>query len=130
MLPRQNEPTFRRLGVDRGVAERSEQRFGAAPAQLEYVPRKARGYIEVSGPPGVATGQGETLCCVHCRFHWIVEPGSGKHRGFCLNCNGPTCGKQDCEEKCVPFERAIEEMERIGNNVAKMRRDMGLDVSP
>lgn len=30
--------------------------------------------------------------CVHCQKVWLVQPGSGKLRGFCMKCNGPICG--------------------------------------
>lgn len=54
----------------------------------------------------------DTLMCVHCQFIWKVQPGSGRVRGWCMRCSGPTCGKKPCESRCVPFERAIEEQER------------------
>ncbi len=49
----------------------------------------------------------DTLQCVHCQKHWIVEPGSGRQRGWCLKCNGPLCGAQKCMTECVPFEKKI-----------------------
>ena len=55
--------------------------------------------------------EGDTAMCAHCQKHWRIRPGSGMKRGFCMNCNGPTCGKKHCEEHCVPFEKAIERME-------------------
>ena len=84
--------------------------LGQAPAHLKHSVRRPKGYILVTGPVGVED-EGETLQCVHCGMHWKVEPSSGKQRGFCMNCNGPTCGKRPCETKCVPAERMIEEME-------------------
>lgn len=53
----------------------------------------------------------DTLQCVHCQKHWEVVVGSGIERGWCLNCAGPTCGKERCETKCIPAERMIEEIE-------------------
>ncbi len=32
-------------------------------------------------------------------------------RGYCMNCNGVTCGKRNCETECVHFEKMIEIME-------------------
>lgn len=64
------------------------------------------GYIRIDEPDGPVFER-ETLQCVHCMKHWIVEPGSGRRRGFCLNCNGPTCGAADCETRCVPFEAKV-----------------------
>ena len=71
---------------------------------------RARGYITISEPDGSLVEQ-ETLQCVHCQMHWVIRPGSGILRGFCLRCAGPTCGKQNCTERCVPAERMIEEIE-------------------
>lgn len=65
----------------------------------------------------------DTLQCVHCGAHWIVQPGSGIQRGWCLNCRGPECGAQDCYT-CVPFERWLEQMEakaKVEANVALVR---------
>ena len=87
--------------------------LGKAPAHLKHSVRRPKGYILVTGPVGVED-EGETLQCVHCGMHWRVRPGSGTKRGFCLNCNGPTCGKRPCETKCVPAEKMIQEMEARG----------------
>jgi hypothetical protein len=53
----------------------------------------------------------ETACCVHCRAHWIVEPGSGRTRGWCWKCAGPTCGSPDCD-RCLPYEKLLDMIER------------------
>ena len=89
-------------------------RFGKAPATLERTARRVGSSFEIAGPllPNQQPG-GDMLMCVHCQMHWIIQPGSGMERGFCLNCNGPTCGKQHCETNCVPWERAIENKERL-----------------
>ncbi len=50
-----------------------------------------------------------TLQCVHCGGHFQPRPGSGIERGFCMNCNGPVCGRS-CE-KCVPVEQYLWNME-------------------
>lgn len=80
------------------------------PAWNRLVPHRAMGYIITTDPEGPDSGA-ETLMCVHCQYHWKVDPGSGKRRGFCFNCQGPTCGKQKCDEGCEPWEAAIERME-------------------
>ena len=72
--------------------------------------RRPKGYLLVTGPVGVED-EGETLQCVHCGMHWRVQPGSGRQRGYCMNCDGPTCGKKVCMTKCVPAEKKIQEME-------------------
>ena len=46
-----------------------------------------------------------TLCCVHCGGHWWPKPGSGRVRGWCMNCAGPVCGPS-CAD-CVPVEQYL-----------------------
>lgn len=53
--------------------------------------------------------EAKTLQCCHCGGHWVSQPGSGKVRGFCMNCNGPVCGPK-CAE-CVPLEKWLDEVE-------------------
>lgn len=84
---------------------------GQGPAFLQRTVRRPAGYFVATGPAGTEDA-GETISCVHCQMHWRVEPGSGRKRGFCLRCNGPTCGKEGCESRCVPFEKALEQAER------------------
>jgi hypothetical protein len=65
--------------------------------------------------------EGESRQCVHCQFTWEYHPGSGIRRGYCLNCDGFLCGRDQCafEQKrlteaylqdtgkvrsCMPFE--------------------------
>ena len=87
--------------------------FSRAPAFLQHTsPGRVKGSFSISGPllPGQAS-EGETLMCMHCQNHWRIRPGSGMERGWCSNCNGPTCGWQQCETTCVHFEKAIEIME-------------------
>ena len=48
-----------------------------------------------------------TLQCVHCGKHWVSIKGSGKIRGFCLNCKGVTCGAESCDP-CIPFEKKLD----------------------
>lgn len=49
----------------------------------------------------------DTIQCVHCGKHWIPKPGSGKVRGWCVSCNGASCGDTRCMD-CVPFEAKLE----------------------
>lgn len=53
----------------------------------------------------------DTLRCVHCSASWVVQPGSGKKRGWCVKCKGPLCGSPDCDDACVPLEMRLQEME-------------------
>ena len=86
---------------------------GRPPPVLVNSVRRPAGYVEITDP--IAGNQGgDTLQCDHCQKHWIVQPGSGMKRGFCLKCNGPTCGKQRCETRCVPFEKELEQIEARG----------------
>ncbi len=85
-------------------------RLGQAPAHLTHSVRRPKGYMLATGPLGVED-EGETLQCAHCQMHWKIVPGSGRQRGLCLNCNGPTCGKGPCETKCIPAEKMIEQIE-------------------
>lgn len=63
----------------------------------------------------------KTLQCVHCGGHFPCQPGSGKIRGFCMNCNGPVCGP-GCAE-CVPVEQLLENYEQ--NRPENFRPTMG-----
>lgn len=59
----------------------------------------------------------DTLQCVHCGLEFPHCPGSGKIRGFCTRCNGPTCGCAKCGE-CVPMEAQLEILEGTRNPTA------------
>jgi hypothetical protein len=54
--------------------------------------------------------EADTLQCVHCGLHWQVVKGSGRVRGFCMRCNGVTCGQKKCGE-CVPSEQQLDNQE-------------------
>lgn len=55
--------------------------------------------------------QADTCQCVHCQKTWVVQLGSGRVRGFCRDCAGPTCGAPGCFE-CDHFMKKIERAER------------------
>lgn len=98
--------------------------FGQAPAHLVHTVRKPKGAILVTGPAGVED-EGDTVQCVHCQMHWKIVPGSGRTRGYCLNCDGLTCGKPACETKCLPAEKMIQQMEargRLEETIERNRR--------
>jgi hypothetical protein len=59
--------------------------------------------VQAAGP----TIMRDTLQCSHCMVHWTVQPGSGRHRGWCTKCNGPLCGAEKCMRNCVPFEKKV-----------------------
>ena len=84
--------------------------------------RKAHGYLRVFGPGGVLIREADSIRCVHCDLHWIVDPGSGRKRGWCLNCGGPHCGGKNCWS-CTPFQKKLDEaMQR-----ARLSQSLGLE---
>lgn len=74
------------------------------------VPRKASGVFLIDHPDGRQENV-DTLQCAHCQAVWTPAWGSGKQRGWCYRCQGPTCGKERCEKGCAPWERELEAME-------------------
>jgi len=77
---------------------------------LKY-PRRPSGEWSIIDPDGHEQ-RGATLSCVHCGALWHVQPGSGRERGFCLSCMGPTCGTRFCAEHCLPLEKRFEIIEK------------------
>jgi hypothetical protein len=53
----------------------------------------------------------DTMKCTHCGHVWIPIVGSGRIRGWCTKCNGPTCGSKECHE-CYPFEKKLNDYEK------------------
>jgi hypothetical protein len=52
------------------------------------------------------------LCqCIHCEGVFPFVRGSGVRRGWCMNCNGMTCGRACCDP-CVNHRQMLENMER------------------
>jgi len=68
--------------------------------------------VIVTNDPETGESQADTLCCAHCGRHWIVQRGSGRARGFCTNCMGPTCGNRECETACEHREKRLDRLER------------------
>lgn len=89
---------------------------------LFLTPRRPAGAFIWMGPEGETNR--DTVACVHCRAHWMVDPGSGRERGYCLKCAGPTCGSPDCYE-CVPYEAMIEQIEAQARMEANLRAIRG-----
>lgn len=71
----------------------------------QHTVKKPAGTIIIVGDG--PTIERDTLQCVHCMKHWVVQPGSGRRRGWCTRCNGPLCGAQECFT-CVPFIAKVE----------------------
>jgi hypothetical protein len=55
----------------------------------------------------------DLLQCRHCQHTWIVRPGSGTRRGWCLRCGGPLCGKPACMTGCTPIDQQVEDAYRL-----------------
>lgn len=70
--------------------------------------------------------EGETYSCCHCQKICIIKPGSGIRRGWCFRCNKPLCGKQQCLDRCEPWEAKIEAMEARGRLFAALDREREL----
>lgn len=74
---------------------------------LQHIHTKSKADIEeTSLETGNIVMSGEMLQCVHCQHNWIVCRGSGRHRGWCMKCGGPTCGSKACET-CIPLDIAL-----------------------
>lgn len=80
------------------------------PGDLQTSVLRPHGTVIITDLNG-ATTQQDTLRCCHCQGIWIVVRGSGRRRGFCTKCMGPTCGSEGCHH-CVPFEKKLEMIEK------------------
>ena len=69
---------------------------------------RPQGWLFGTFPDG-RTVEFETVQCVHCGGAFVLQPGSGKIRGWCHNCNGFVCGP-GCAA-CVPTEQLLENLE-------------------
>ncbi len=78
------------------------------PSKFQSSPH-ASGNVIITDVTG--NHQADTLKCIHCQHVWVVVKGSGRKRGFCTSCMGPTCGSHACME-CDHFMKKIERAER------------------
>ena len=75
--------------------------------------RRVDGYgIATDKISGKVVDEHDTRVCVHCGGQFIVVPGSGTVRGFCLKCDGVLCGNPKCLANCLPFEKWLDIKER------------------
>lgn len=74
--------------------------------------RKTEGGLMVFNDPGADKPILEvaTLSCCHCGGQWVPKPGSGRIRGWCMNCAGPVCGP-GCAV-CIPTDLYLENIEK------------------
>ena len=70
---------------------------------------KPHGYVQIVGDGPLV--ERDTLQCCHCGGHWMVIPGSGRTRGYCLKCAAVHCGGQGCWE-CRPYQKIVDEGRR------------------
>jgi len=66
------------------------------------------GYLIIVGAGG--TQEFTTKSCPHCGSHFVIIPGSGRLRHFCMLCHAPTCDKAACYEHS-PFLKRVELIE-------------------
>lgn len=71
----------------------------------KYTVRNPNGYSIASG--GRSDIEQDTQQCCHCGKHFNFVPGSGKQRGFCMQCMKVTCGSLSCMEH-FPIEQRFE----------------------
>lgn len=64
--------------------------------------RRPKGHFIVDGKE-----MADTVQCCHCNMHFVSIKGSGKRRGFCMECMAVTCGQRKCD-RCVPFEKKLD----------------------
>lgn len=90
-----------------------------------HTARRPMGTVIITDPTATQfTVERDTLMCMHCQGHWVVEPGSGRERGWCNSCRGPLCGLEACITICVYWEDMIEQIEdnaRRDANLAQLR---------
>lgn len=77
-----------------------------------FTGKKAAGYVLITDPD-IKGGrvEKETRQCAHCGYQWVYEAGSKRKYGICLMCNGMTCSKMECNTKCEPLEKRMEDYE-------------------
>ena len=80
------------------------------PSPPRHSALRPSGTVCITTPDGGET-QHDTLQCAHCGRHWVVLPGSGRVRGFCLKCMKPTCGAPECDA-CDPVEAKLQRLEQ------------------
>lgn len=88
------------------VNEVARKHFSAV---YKHTVRNPNGYSISTGEKG--TIEHDTQMCVHCGQHFDVVAGSGKVRGFCMQCNGVTCGHNNCHEH-FPLEQRMDLYEK------------------
>lgn len=86
---------------------------------MQHTVRKPSGWMVITPEFGQAQ-EFDTLKCTHCQHTWQVIPGSGKQRGWCSSCAGPTCGAELCETRCQHWEKQLEIIERNATRLLRL----------
>ena len=84
---------------------------------MNYIKERSKGKgVLLFSPHDSDKDQGQhTITCCHCNHVFIIQPGSGKERGWCFMCGASTCGDRRCSPAlngCAPFEKKLEAYER------------------
>jgi hypothetical protein len=90
--------------------------------------RRPQGYA-ITKEPGKKDIEEDTFTCAHCNAVRFVKPGVivGFRQGaWCRLCGGYVCPRPECANQCTPFEKKLEEMERVGQARDRMLREMGI----
>lgn len=81
-----------------------------APVIVDAYGRPHGENLAVTRPSGAILVDGQhvadTVQCVHCGGHFVMQKGSGRIRGWCYNCSGIICGPS-CQT-CVPYEKKLD----------------------
>lgn len=80
---------------------------------------RPKGWLFVTPEAGGRVIERETAQCRHCGGIWVIQPGSGRLRGYCTLCKGMTCGPA-CSSSCIPTEVLLESIEK-GKDPAAVR---------
>lgn len=80
--------------------------------------RKEGGYLIATERDGKETIR-DTITCCHCNMFHPLPP--NKQPSMCKMCDKPICDKLKCYERCAPFEKQLEAMERSD----RFRRSVG-----
>ena len=104
---------------------------------LTEIPLEDRRAAPASQRIGVLTSQAYEggpaqeidLCsCVHCQMVFPFVKGSGTLRGWCMRCNGTTCGRPCCDV-CVHWKQLLANMEAgLSWSQAKRHRPITVNV--
>lgn len=72
--------------------------------------RRAGGYAVVS-EPGKPDHERDTFTCCHCN-RIVPVPAGEQPKTRCAMCDKPVCDLLRCYERCEPFEKKLEAVER------------------